>query len=296
MTVDRVIPDFFDVEIPYVKRNNNGELPNHAQMFSWEEEFLDMLPGTVRNVRAANETFSIAKTGFEYARLEEPPAIDFSDENQVKAEYFPQLEKMVKEKYVSFRIFCTFWSAQMFTKLPRLGASEVKAFHHVVRNTNYEAGMGYTRKHRCPARRPHVDVTTKFAPILMSWDAPDMLKDITENGKHWQMVNAWKPLKPIRKSPVAVVHTASITWDDYLTVPQPEVGPGTEGFWLQRPQDPDRQHEWWFMESQTPEEVLLFLQHDSDGAQVVGHTSFQLPGEVPKEARESTETRLFVVY
>lgn len=178
----------------------------------------------------------------------------------------------------------------------RLGASEVKAFHHVVRNTNYETGMGYTRKHQCPARRPHVDVTSKFAPILMSWDAPEMLKDVTENGKHWQMVNAWRPLKPIEKSPVTVAHTGSMAWEDYLVVPQPEVGPGTEGFWLQRPQNPERQHEWWFMDKQTPDEVLLFLQHDSKGAQVIGHTSFQLPGEVPKEPRESIEVRLFVIY
>lgn len=85
-------------------------------------------------------------------------------------------------------------------------------------------------------------------------------------------------------------------WEDYLIVPQPEVGPGTEGYWLQRPQDAGRKHEWWYMADQTPQDVLLFLQHDSEDRQVVAHTSFMQPGKPPKEPRESIEVRLFVVY
>ncbi|KAI8240261.1 hypothetical protein K4K55_001014 [Colletotrichum sp. SAR 10_96] len=258
------------VDIPYVKRNGDGNIPNHAQMFSHDVEFLDVQPAEVYNARTTDREFSIPSNGFQYARLNEPPQIDYLDEEQVKKIYFPELERLLKEQ---------------------LGASEVKAFHHVVRNVTYENGMAYTRKHRCPARRPHVDVTDKFAPILMSWDCPDMHADVHANGKHWQMVNAWRPLKTVRKNPVTVADTASMAWEDYLTVPQPEVGPGVEGFWLQRPQDADRRHDWWYMADQTPEEVLLFLQHDSEGAQVVAHTSFAQPGPVPKEPRESIEVR-----
>ncbi|KAI8201837.1 hypothetical protein K4K52_006889 [Colletotrichum sp. SAR 10_76] len=234
------------VDIPYVKRNDDGNIPNHAQMFSHDAEFLDVQPAEVYNARTTDREFSISSNGFQYARLNEPPQIDYLDEEQVKKIYFPELERLLKEQ---------------------LGASEVKAFHHVVRNVTYENGMAYTRKHRCPARRPHVDVTDKFAPILMSWDCPDMHADVHANGKHWQMVNAWRPLKTVRKNPVTVADTASMAWEDYLTVPQPEVGPGVEGFWLQRPQNVDRKHDWWYMADQTPEEVLLFLQHDSEGAQ-----------------------------
>ncbi|GKT47672.1 gibberellin cluster GA4 desaturase [Colletotrichum spaethianum] len=261
--------DAITTEIPYVKRNHDGQIPNHAQMFSHDAGFLDVQLAEVRNARVADQKFSISTTGFQYARLGRPPDIDYLDEEQVKKSYFPELEKLVKEQ---------------------LGASEVKAFHHVVRNVSYEDGMAYTRKHRCPARRPHVDVTSEFAPILMSWDCPDMHADVHNNGKHWQMVNAWRPLRTVRKSPVAVANTASMAWKDYLIVPQPEVGPGVEGYWLQKPQDAGRSHDWWFMADQTTEEVLLFLQHDSNGAQVVAHTSFTLPGQMPKEPRESIET------
>ncbi|KAF6807770.1 hypothetical protein CSOJ01_07972 [Colletotrichum sojae] len=269
--------DTITVDIPYVKRNDDGQIPNHAQMFSHDAEFLDLQPAEVRNVRATDQKFSIPTTGFQYAKLDAPPEIDYLDDEQVRKTYFPMLEKLLKEE---------------------LGASEVRAFHHVVRNTPYEDGMPYTRKHRCPARRPHVDVTGAFAPILMSWDCPDMHADVhvRSPGKRWQMVNAWRPLGTVRRNPVTVASTASMAWEDYLVVPQPEVGPGVEGYWLQSPRDEGRRHEWWYMAEQTPEEVLLFLQHDSAGEQVVAHTSFSLPGPVPPEPRESIEVRLFVVY
>lgn len=105
MVVD--IIESVDVEIPYVKRNSNGELPNHAQMFSWEPEFMDMQPSTIRNVRVANQKFSIATSGFEYARLDEPPTIDYSDPDEVKANYFPKLEELIKTKSVNS--FSKFW-------------------------------------------------------------------------------------------------------------------------------------------------------------------------------------------
>lgn len=61
---------------------------------------MDMQPGNVRNVRATNQSFSIATSGFEYARLEDPPNIDWMDPEQVKNLYFPQLEKLVKDRLV----------------------------------------------------------------------------------------------------------------------------------------------------------------------------------------------------
>lgn len=172
----------------------------------------------------------------------------------------------------------------------------MKAFHWKVRNATYEPGMEYTRLHACPARRPHVDVTSNFAPILFNWDCPELYKDAIENKKYWKMLNIWRPLRTIRRNPVVVANTASVSWDDYLIVPQPEVGPGVEGYWIQNPAGEECKYDWWYMSAQTPEDVLLFLQHDSDGSQVIPHTSFALPGPVPEEARESIEVRLVVIY
>lgn len=91
-----------DVEIPYVKPNGDGKLPDHAEMFSHIPEFMDMQPAKVRNAREADQDFSIPTTGFQYARLEQLPSIDFMNPDQVTAEYFPALEKLAKKQYVSF--------------------------------------------------------------------------------------------------------------------------------------------------------------------------------------------------
>lgn len=113
-----------DVEIPYVRRNGNGELPTHAQMFSWEPEFMDMTPSTIHNVRASQKDFSIATSGFEYARLDAPPVINFSDPDQVKAKYFPKLEKMIKTR--SVHLFLNFLIYILTS--PGLGPPKSKLF------------------------------------------------------------------------------------------------------------------------------------------------------------------------
>lgn len=89
-----------DVEIPYVKRDVAGNIPDHAQMFSWLPEFMDLQPGRVRDARTGSRTFSIATTGFEYAELLNPPEIDYQDRDQVTKVYFPRLEQLLKEQYV----------------------------------------------------------------------------------------------------------------------------------------------------------------------------------------------------
>lgn len=86
------------VDIPYVKRNDDGNIPNHAQMFSHDAEFLDVQPAEVHNARTTDREFSISSNGFQYARLNEPPQIDYLDEEQAKKIYFPELERLLKEQ------------------------------------------------------------------------------------------------------------------------------------------------------------------------------------------------------
>lgn len=90
--------DTIVADIPYVKRNDDGKIPNHAQMFSHEDAFLEVRQAKVHNVRATDQNFSISTTGFQYARLAGPPDIDYLDEEQVRKTYFPELEKLLKEQ------------------------------------------------------------------------------------------------------------------------------------------------------------------------------------------------------
>lgn len=156
--------------------------------------------------------------------------------------------------------------------------------------------MTDARKYSGPALRPHVDITSTFGPTLFRYQGQELYKDVTENHKHWQIVNAWRPLKTIRKDPLVVADATSVAWEDYLVIPQPEAGPGVEGWFLQKPTQAANEHSWWYLSEQTPEEVLLFRQYDSQGDPVVPHTAISFPGPVREEARESIEVRMFVVY
>lgn len=118
---------------------------------------------------------------------------------------------------------------------------------------------------------------------------------MTKHGKHWQIVNAWKPIETVHRDPLAVVDTRTVAWEDYVTVKHPESGPDVEQWYLTRKKD-GGEHAWWWVSEQTPDEVVLFRQFDSEGRQVVPHCSVQLPGPVPEEARRSIETRFIVVY
>lgn len=91
-----------NVKLPYVKRDTHGEIPDHAQMFSHLPEFLDTLPVRVRNVRETVQKFSISSSGFQYAKFQAPGGIDYLDNEDLKAKYYPALEAFMKEQYVVF--------------------------------------------------------------------------------------------------------------------------------------------------------------------------------------------------
>lgn len=173
--------------------------------------------------------------------------------------------------------------------MSRLGASSVKAFHYKVRDQT--PGGSYSPHQSGPAIRPHVDVTSTFAPILFSWTHPELYKDVIVQKRRWHMLNAWRPLKTVRRDPLALADARSVSVDDYLTILQPERGPDVNSWFLQKRSG----QSWWYMAEQTPEDLLLFVQHDSEGGPVVPHSSFSLPTSSDKP-RESIEVRMVVVY
>lgn len=173
----------------------------------------------------------------------------------------------------------------------RLGASSVKAYSQIVRNQKYEGGA-YSTEYKGPATRPHIDISADFAPKLFSGVNPEAYKDATENNKRWCLVNAWRPLKTVQRDPLAVCDRTTVRAEELLRVAQPDRGPDTASWFLQKGSGG---HGWWYMSGQTPEDLLLFMQHDSDGGMVVPHASFSLPAQ-PDEARESIEVRLIAVF
>ncbi|CAN8105966.1 unnamed protein product [Discula destructiva] len=252
----------------YVKRNSADAVPTRLELFECHADFLELDTVSVQNVRQSNLDFSLATTGFQFERMPLPLGIDFADDNSVTEKYFPDLEQFLRKQ---------------------LGASSVKAFHHKYRDQ--KPGGPYGPNHGGPAKRPHVDVTSTFAPILFSWIHPELYKDVIAHKRRWHMLTVWRPLKTVRRDPLALLDATSVGLDDFLTIQQPDRGPEVTSWFLQKSSG----HRWWYMAEQTPEELLLFLQHDSEGGPVVPHASISLPTS-SEEARESIEVRVVVVY
>lgn len=113
----------------------------------------------------------------------------------------------------------------------------------------------------------------------------------------YQIINAWRPIRTIRKDPLAVADANSVSDDDL--VPVKLIYPDREGETcsVKKWKEGDNGHKWYYLNEQTPEEVLLIKCFDSksDGrARRVPHTSFIDEEREGDEARQSIEVRALV--
>lgn len=105
----------------------------------------------------------------------------------------------------------------------------------------------------------------------------------------------WRPLKTIRKDPLAVADATSIPDSDLIPASILLKDSRKESLTVL----PNPSHRWFFKYRQTPEEVMLIKCFDSDesvAARRSPHTAFSDPDELDGEDRESIEVRTLVFY
>lgn len=116
------------------------------------------------------------------------------------------------------------------------------------------------------------------------------------SSSRWIVLNAWCPIKSIRKDPLAVTDATSVPDNDL--VPLKRVMPnGKEAEnYLVKGGDPGR-HKWYYLNGQQSNEVLVFKIYDSDlscPARRTAHVSFTHPGTEGMPTRESIEVRAVI--
>jgi hypothetical protein len=135
------------------------------------------------------------------------------------------------------------------------------------------------------------------------------VEEILASKKRWSIINVWRAITPVKRDPLAVCDTRSVSDDDLvpITAKLPPKGSGTyenvsagncvEVLYAKA----NPEHRWYYAEGMQPEEVLLIKIFDSKkegGANVrVPHSSFVDPET--REAvgtRESIEVRCLVFY
>ena len=197
---------------------------------------------------------------------------DFYNPDEVKAVYYPEVERLLKRV---------------------TGAERVLIFDHIVRNPVLaERGE---RGARSPAKVVHNDYSLKSAPRRVRDHLPEEAEGLLKN--RFAEINVWRAIRgPIESSPLALCDARSLGAEDI--VPTDLVYRERVGEILSFLHNP--KHRWYYFPRMERNEAILLKCYDSkdDGrARFTAHTSFEDPDSPPNAApRESIEVRALVFW
>jgi hypothetical protein len=107
----------------------------------------------------------------------------------------------------------------------------------------------------------------------------------------------WRPIKTIRKDPLAVADAKSVDEDDLVaaSIVYARSGRRMESWTVKA----NPKHRWYFKHGMRPDEVVLIKCFDSDetaAARRVPHCAVEDPDETDADCRESVEVRCMLFY
>src|SRR5260370_25657379 len=224
----------------------------------------------IHDARAVLSDLSLDRQGFAVAHQETAVA-NFYDEKEVRAVYYPEVERLVKE----------------FT-----GAVKVHVFDHNVRCRP----MAKRRENGAqePVKVAHNDYTPKSVPQRVRDLLPNEAEALLRNT--FAAINVYRTnAGPVQESPLAVCDAQSMVQQDFVKH-------------VLRYRDRDGEvysvaynpnHRWYYIPNQKKEEVLLLKCYDSDEhrSRFTAHSAFEDPTS-PHDAapRASIEVRTLVFF
>lgn len=227
----------------------------------------------IYDMRGIEAEISLDREGFEL--LGHVSAVrDFYNEDEVRAVYYPESERLIAEA---------------------TGASRVFIFDHTVRRRVFGAEDRAAGTPRQPATRVHVDHTAKSGAQRVRDFFGDEAEELLKG--RVQVINLWRPIRgPLRDAPLAVCDAGSVAPTDL--VPSDLVYQNRVGETYAVKYNPD--HRWFYVPEMQADEALLLKCFDSetDGrARFMPHTAFEDP-TAPSNIlpRESIEIRTLVFH
>jgi hypothetical protein len=227
----------------------------------------------VHDIRAISGPVSLDREGFALVR-QNSAVKDFYDDDEVKAVYYAEAERLIKEA---------------------TGADRVFVFDHTVRKRVQGAADVRVGGPRQPVARVHVDHTERSGPQRVRDLLPDEADELLKG--RVQIINLWRPIRgPLLDSPLAVCDARTVKPDEL--VGSDLVYPHRVGETYSVKYSPA--HQWFYAPGMTVDEVLLLKCFDSrtDGrARFAPHSAFADP-TTPADAppRESIELRTLVFH
>ena len=225
----------------------------------------------IRDARPMIDQLSLDREGF--VLLHKQTAVtDFYNEEQIKAVYYPECERVMREA---------------------TGAARVVAFDHIVRNATMAAIKGSGIK--MPAKGVHTDYT--------AWSSPKRVRDLMGDEaeallqNRFAIINLWRPIRgPLLESPLALCDAQSL--EDENLIASDLKYPDRTGETYSITYNPNQRY-YYFPRMQADEAVLIRCFDSAlDGPRrFSAHTGFDDP-ETPADAppRESIEVRTLVSF
>jgi hypothetical protein len=227
----------------------------------------------IHDARPVSDIISLDREGFALVR-QKSAVKDFYDEDEVKAVYYPEAERLIKAA---------------------TGADRVLVFDHTVRKRVEGSADSRDGGPRQPVARVHVDHTARSGPQRVRDLLPDEADELLKG--RVQIINLWRPIRgPLRDSPLAVCDAGTVKFDELVASDLVYAHRVGETYSVKY--DPD--HRWYYVPEMTPDEILLLKCFDSraDGpARFAPHSAFIDP-TTPSDAapRESIELRTLVFH
>jgi hypothetical protein len=226
----------------------------------------------IHDIRPIASSVSLDREGFGLVK-QNTAVKDFYDDDEVKAVYYPEVERALKDA---------------------TGADRVFIFDHTTRR-RIPGAEDNRAGPRQPVARVHVDHTARSGPQrvrdLLADEADELLRG------RIQVINLWRPIRgPLLDSPLAVCDARTVGFDDL--VPSDLVYPNRVGETYQVIYNPA--HQWFYVPEMRADEALLLKCFDSktDGrARFAPHSAFTDPTAPPDAPRrESIEVRALVFH
>ncbi|KAL4809855.1 hypothetical protein BDV18DRAFT_129762 [Aspergillus unguis] len=271
--LDNYKPHHVQTTLNFFKDHEDGSPPTPTivgDIETYRKQPLQTLPVTVRDVSGHELEYTLDGNGFQFY-YHESKEKDFLDDEKIKREYYPETEQLLKDA---------------------TGASKIFIFDHTIRREAKDTRTGAVQL-RGPVQRVHIDQSYQASANRVSHHLPDQAEKLLKG--RYQIINVWRPIKPILKDPLAVADAHSVSDSDL--VPIKLIYPDREGetYGVR----PNSAFKWYYRFGQTPELVTLIKCFDSklDGrARRVPHTAFVNPETEGEEARESIEVRALVFH
>lgn len=154
-----------------------------------------------------------------------------------------------------------------------------------------------------PTYSVHVDQSYESALSRVAFHLPEDAEKLLKG--RVQLINVWRPIKTVRRDPLAVSPSRCFSEDDLVAIPVIYPHGNRTGATLSVKYT-DRQL-WYYKGHQTPEEALIFKCFDNRaGAQSakkyencakrVPHSAFEISGAEREEECESIEVRCLVFH